>query len=214
MTPAAPSPKRWLSLHQAAQLLGIHPITLRRWVDNGQIPCMVTPGGHRRFDPCDIEQAAQKHTFHTRQVTLEAKWEEQALTYARSSLKEHRQAAWQQGLSDEEREAQRRLGRRLMGLILQRISSHSRPEILPALPTWTVEARSIAEEYRRFADQRGLPLSSVIEAALVFRDALVESAVLLPQTAHNHPEDNVRLLRNVNSVLNEVILAIIDTAPV
>jgi len=226
MTSSTSSPKRWLSLHQAAQLLGIHPITLRRWVDNGQIPCMVTPGGHRRFDPCDIERTAQKHTFHPRQGSLEATWEEQALTSVRSISQAHHQAAWQQGLSEDDREAQRRLGRRLMGLILHRISSQSgsegrlafvpedRREFLPVLPSWTEEARSIAEEYRRFANQHDLPLSSVIEAAMVFRDALVESAVLLPQTAHNHPEDNVRLLRHINAVLNEVILAIIDSAPV
>jgi hypothetical protein len=185
---------------------------------------MVTPGGHRRFDPCDIERVARKQTFPGHQVSLEVKWEEQALTSARSSLQQHRQAAWQQGLSEEEREAQRRLGRRLMGLILHRISSHSQPDMAPedaaplheapAISAWSAEARSIGEEYRRFANRRGLPLSSVVQAALVFRDALVESAVLMPRTAHNYPEENARLLRDINAVLNEVILVIIDTEPV
>jgi excisionase family DNA binding protein len=214
MTSNVPPPRRWLSLQQAAQLLGIHPITLRRWVDNGQIPCMVTPGGHRRFDPCDIEQAAQKHIFHSRQASLEAEWEQKALLSARSSLQDHRLAAWQQGLSEDEREIQRRLGRRLMGLILHRISSPDREDLSPGLPAWTQEARSIAREYRHLAERHGLPLSAVMEAALVFRDAMVESAVLLPRSAHNHSEGSIRLLRHINTVLNEVILSIIDTAPV
>jgi excisionase family DNA binding protein len=41
--------KQWLSLNEAAQQLGVHPVTLRRWADDGEIPVMVTPGGHRRF---------------------------------------------------------------------------------------------------------------------------------------------------------------------
>ena len=39
----------WLTLSEAAEQLGVHPTTLRRWADNGDIPVSVTPGGHRRF---------------------------------------------------------------------------------------------------------------------------------------------------------------------
>ena len=49
MTDSTPETERWLTLSQAAQELGVHLTTLRRWADNGDIPVMLTPGGHRRF---------------------------------------------------------------------------------------------------------------------------------------------------------------------
>ena len=35
---------------QAAELLGVSPDTVRRWVDSGQIPAARAPGGRRRVD--------------------------------------------------------------------------------------------------------------------------------------------------------------------
>ena len=44
-----------LRLSEAAALLGVHPDTLRRWADAGQVPCTRTPGGERRFTRADVE---------------------------------------------------------------------------------------------------------------------------------------------------------------
>lgn len=38
------------SVGQAAELLGVSPDTVRRWVDSGQIPGQRTVGGRRRVD--------------------------------------------------------------------------------------------------------------------------------------------------------------------
>lgn len=57
MTPAI-SPRTWLSLGPASDLLGVDPGTLRRWADDGRIPAYTTPGGHRRFERKAIEHLA------------------------------------------------------------------------------------------------------------------------------------------------------------
>ena len=50
----SPDQMDWLSLAEASEWLGVHPTTLRRWADAGQIPCFRTPGGHRRFRNGDL----------------------------------------------------------------------------------------------------------------------------------------------------------------
>jgi MerR family transcriptional regulator, light-induced transcriptional regulator len=39
-----------LSPREAAGLLHVHESTLKRWCDSGALPCVVTPGGHRRIE--------------------------------------------------------------------------------------------------------------------------------------------------------------------
>lgn len=68
MTPAAQvaplpgltgkTPRSWLSLGPASELLGVDPGTLRRWADDGRIAVYTTPGGHRRFDRRALERIA------------------------------------------------------------------------------------------------------------------------------------------------------------
>ena len=41
---------------EAARLLGVGPTTLKRWVDQGRLSCVTTPGGHRRFTRNDVER--------------------------------------------------------------------------------------------------------------------------------------------------------------
>ena len=45
-----------LTTSQAAKELGVHPNTLRGWVDRGLVPAVRLPSGYRRFSP---EQVAQ-----------------------------------------------------------------------------------------------------------------------------------------------------------
>src|SRR5579872_832653 len=35
---AAPEPERYLTVPQAAQILSVHPSTIRRWIDQGRLP--------------------------------------------------------------------------------------------------------------------------------------------------------------------------------
>ena len=45
-----------LTISEAARDLGIHPNTLRGWVDRGLVPVVRLPSGHRRFEPEQIER--------------------------------------------------------------------------------------------------------------------------------------------------------------
>ncbi len=46
----------WLTLGQAAKVLGVAQSTIRKWSDQGRVPAFYTPGGHRRYRRRDLEQ--------------------------------------------------------------------------------------------------------------------------------------------------------------
>jgi excisionase family DNA binding protein len=71
-------------LAQAAQQLDIHPTTLRRWADNGDIPVMRTPGGHRRFAATDMANWPAANTAV--RLLTDQQWAEQALAHTRQEL--------------------------------------------------------------------------------------------------------------------------------
>jgi excisionase family DNA binding protein len=47
-----------ITSNDAAERLGISRATVVRAVNNGVLPAIVTRGGHRRFDPRDVERLA------------------------------------------------------------------------------------------------------------------------------------------------------------
>lgn len=51
-------PETLLTPAEAAQRLHVSPVTIRHWALHGRLPYVTTPGGHRRFRACDIEQLA------------------------------------------------------------------------------------------------------------------------------------------------------------
>lgn len=62
-----------LSPKQAADLLGVHVHSIKRWAENGELPSWRTPGGWRRFSVEDIE------AFRAKGVTTDDEPEAAAL---------------------------------------------------------------------------------------------------------------------------------------
>ncbi|HLA43587.1 MAG TPA: helix-turn-helix domain-containing protein, partial [Aggregatilineales bacterium] len=52
------SESEWISLGEAAKLLGVHPTTVRNWADQGELPFRRTPGRHRRFHRAALQDLA------------------------------------------------------------------------------------------------------------------------------------------------------------
>lgn len=204
MTEQFPETEKWLTLSEAARHLSIHPTTLRRWANNGDIPVMITPGGHRRFALSDIRQFANRRRSQKLPVL--------ARTLARQAIAQTRQgivalgddSSWLNMPDELTRERFRLLGRQLMGLTLQYISdTEGNGNILQ-------EARGIGREYGTISRAKGLPLVDALQAAMFFRDTLVETAVQLPETTRIQPEANVRLLQRINRITNVVYLGVAE----
>ncbi len=190
----------YLSLSAASHILGVHATTLRRWADAGAIPVYTTPGGHRRFARRDLEALAARRTLPTRAMSSSS-WAVRALAQARSDMSASQPPQrWLAHIDEADRATWRRIGQQLMGVVLHYLHSPSE-EVLN-------EARRIGTAYAEEARRVAMPLTAALEAALFFRDSLVDSAMQLSGEVHPHPDEHARLLRRISRIANEVQLAV------
>jgi len=196
-------PERWLSISEAAAYLNVHPATLRRWSDAREIPCLITPGGHRRFALSDLQRFAEEHRSAGETAALPVIWAKQALTRARQALLTPESADWLAALDSTMRERHRAIGRRLMGLTLQYVSTEDGAQLLD-------EAQAIGHDYAELSKLAGISLRDALQAALFFRDKLLEASFEFAETAPIQAGDNVRLIKRINALLNVVQLAVAE----
>lgn len=201
-----------LSLSEAAERLGVHPTTLRRWADAGSIQVVLTPGGHRRFSSAEVNRRILALSEEdskvgagpgTAQNSAPAQLRESVIQKTRSEAT-HQNAPWMQ-LSEEDREEKRVLGRQLMGLLMQYLAAPDDDG-----GEFLAEARAIGRIHAKSARQSGMKLSDVVRATQFFRDNIVESAVLLPESVQAKPDARARMHRRLNGFLNEIQLAITE----
>jgi len=195
----------WLAITEAAQRLGVHVTTLRRWADDGDIPVMLTPGGHRRFSSMEIENFRRDRYRIKGLYGFEKLWADAALSHTRAEILSQSDMRWLTSFDELEREHNRRMGRRMMGLLLQFVSlDEGGEEILE-------ESRAMGREHAEDAIVLGLPSRDALRATMFFRDSVMEAAMDLPDTMNIRPEVNTRILRRVNEIFNAFLLAVAET---
>jgi hypothetical protein len=166
---------------------------------------MLTPGGHRRFNSTDIEALISSNQQGTQSTALAQVWAEKAMERTRRDVIQPSHAPpWLESMDERARDRHRQLGRQLMGLTLQYISAENGDNGLLA------DARALGYEYGRVSRSIGMSLTESLEAAMYFRDMLIEVALQLPENTRVRPEANLRLMRRINRLLNTVHLAIAE----
>lgn len=192
-----------LTLNAAAKLLNVHPTTLRRWADRGEISSFLTPGGHRRFFSADLHKFVERRRSTSNKTAVDTLWASKAMEDTREELSHHTGNDWLGRFTTEERETYRVLGQRLMGLLLRHVARED-DDVLE-------EARRLGEEYGRGLVRAGLSLTEAVAATMFFRDTIVESTLHLPDSVRVKSEQNMRLLRRLTSFINVIQLAIAQT---
>jgi len=169
---------------------------------------MRTPGGHRRFALVKIERFANK-SRQTGVVTalmpvVKMSWAQQAMRQTLEEISHPEDKPWLMPVAEPSRLQHRLLGQKLMGLTLQYVSAVSNHELL------LEEARQIGVAYGRLALEDQMSMVNALQVTLFFRDMLVETALNLSPAARLRPEDNLRLTRCINQIMNTVHLAIVS----
>ena len=161
----------WLSLRDARNLLEVSDTTLRQWADAGHLRVYRTPGGHRRFLREDVEALTQGPPPSPEPVRTESR-EAPALRRIRRRLGQDSvtQQPWFQAVEPEGHDRMRLFGRRLLSLLMQEPGPRRRRQELLA------EARMLGHEYGTQMLERNVALTDTVEAFILFRTMVLDSA--------------------------------------
>ena len=197
----------WVSLGEAAKLLGVHPTTVRNWADQGDLPFRRTPGRHRRFQRSILEDWAARNKLtdkppgsaHHAQVVVEY-----ALGHTRFSVGEGdmRTQGWYEKLSPDAVESLRLVGRKTLELLLRHLED--------AIPEGMEfeGAHELGVEYAELLKGEGLTLPQTVRGFVYFDDFLIESVIqMMAPNMSSSPSEWSDLLRQINAWTNEVLIA-------
>ncbi len=194
----------WVSLRQAADILGVHPATVRAWADRGDLAARRTPGGHRRFRRADLEQYAQQHSeLHPTevQVIIQNALGQMRLEVGGGTLAS---VAWYEAMSAGTREKMRQQGRQLLEELRSYLAQGAPDSGLAA-------AIRIGKQYAQVLHDDGLTLPQAVRGFFYFNDFVFNSILTWQEiTPPRNPAEWSRLLREVNTFTNTMLLSIVE----
>ena len=153
-----------LSVSAAAERLGVHVGTVRRWTDEGTLPEARTPGGHRRIPVEAVERLRRERTAggDGADVAVQA-WADRDGRRRPRRTGGTRPAPTGTGrFQGPARVHRRETGRQLVGLLLRHVAGTGDAEARDA------EVRRLAWGYALDMKDRALPISQALEATLFF----------------------------------------------
>jgi excisionase family DNA binding protein len=194
----------WLSLSDAAEVLGVHPSTVRSWSDQGLLPVHRTQGGHRRYLRSEVElwlQAQRSGGPSDAQVVVQ-----NALRSTRFQISEGRlkAEAWYGKLDDEAREQYRQSGRTLLQGMIGYLSSDGKMA--------QAEAQSLGYEYASRGRRHGLSMADAANAFLFFRNVLIESMLSVYESAAvRSPYAWSDMFRRISAFADQILVTLLET---
>ena len=197
-------PGEWLSLSDAAKILGVQPSTVRSWSDQGVLPVHRTQGGHRRYLRSEVE--LWLHSQRANGAGDAHLVVQNALKSTRFKISEGRlsQEDWYAKLDDEAREQYRHSGRALMQGLNDYLASDG--DLAQA------EAHALGYEYASRGRRCGLSVTEATHAFLFFRNLLFESMLAVYEAAAvQSPYAWSDMFRKVNAFTDRILVALLET---
>ncbi len=201
--PRPDSPRRrsrWVSLARACEILGVNESTVRRWADSGEIQVFRTPGGHRRFAEDELMALIESGGRQPQRELGTA-----AVSRIRRQLHSGKpEANWYREIDQDERDALRPLGRRLVEIVDDYLARRSRRAELEE------EVAAIGQAYGRELLRRQMPLTQATQAFTFFRRSLDETAKQLAERNRMTAEESAMAREQIAGLADRVLLGLIE----
>lgn len=197
----------WVSLRRAADILGVHPATVRNWADSGQLPSVRTPGKHRRFRVTDLHKYAQ-----TQQETSPEMPPLEVQVIIQNALGQTRMKvgdgtitniAWYEAMTENTRQALRTQGREVLEEVRHYLAAGTPDSHLS-------KAIKLGERYAVRLSSDGLTLPQAVRGFFYFNDFLLNSILTWSEITPHSANEWAALLRHVNTFTNAMLLSIIE----
>ncbi len=201
--------EEWLSLRQAAEMLGMHPATVRVWADRNELPSRRTSGGHRRFRRSDIEarlrQEMEQKPNPAAQLLIQSVLGRIRFAFTDGTLNT---LPWYQHFDEAARDAYRHLGRRVLDLLLRTITNGTHKDELRH------EAIQLGIEYGTITCKSHVPVADAVRAFLYFHTLVDEGVLQLAEIRGAREQDIpwVESLYQIQAITNEILPALIEAA--
>ncbi|MGD8405046.1 MAG: helix-turn-helix domain-containing protein [Anaerolineales bacterium] len=194
----------WLSLSAAAELLGVHPSTVRLWSDKGMLPVHRTKGGHRRYKRDEVMLWAQ--TAREVRTVQPEDLMQSAVRNVRIQVTEGRLEAesWYQKLDEEARSQYRQSSRSLFQGLMNFLASTNEDA--------DSEAFAVGYEYASRARRYNLSYVDATRAFMFFRNVLIESVMKVYSEA-NIPSGKAweKMLGKMHTFTDQILISLLDT---
>ena len=194
----------WLELSEAADYLGVHYTTLRRWADSGKVPCIRTPGGHRRFRQFDLEQFLVGLSQNESGQALVPAQPSQLLLRTNPGHSEVRNEPWYGRLDEVQRTAMRASGQQMMAVLMQYAVRESGGE------AFMEEGRRIATRYGQICHAVHLSLVETISGFNLVRRSIADSVYQAGALAGAPDAEGWQLYDRMNNFLDTMLLNIVE----
>ncbi|PJF32590.1 MAG: hypothetical protein CUN52_00845 [Phototrophicales bacterium] len=193
----------WISLKQAAELLGVHPATVRNWADEGKITSQRTAGGHRRFLKNDLNKFTHPEALQPIEVQLIL---QNALGQARMDVGDGAlsEQIWYKTMGEETRQTLRVLGREILEGLRQYLGDGAKDVGLAS-------AVRLGKEYAKILSKDALTLPQAMRGFFYFSEFIINSVITWSEvTLPRNPHDWAILLRQVNTYMNTMLLSLAE----
>lgn len=194
--------RTWLELSEAAEFLGIHFTTLRRWADDGEVPHVRMPSGRRRFILEDLVvflEGLRQGDDYEPDMPGQTALAPQSIAHV-----EMGEEPWYGKLDESQRSSMRNEGQKLMAVLMQYATRSNGGE------AFLEEGRRLAVHYGVACYEARLSLADMVQAFIRVRRSIMDSVYQAGALAGAPDADTWRLYDRMNNFLDSMLLSTLE----